>query len=460
MRNQSMIPGILLLTALLFLPTTAGAGAPDTSGIGTVIYPAIGVNLINAPAIMGIKQLHLRANQSGDLIIAAATPGKNGDNDIIVARVDPDDATVLSWMTIGGKGDDWVGGLILDRRGRIIITGSTDSPDFPMIGGGLMTPPPKTGGKKAFLCRISPDLKTLEQSSTPVAGDGLGLALGKDGSIYMGGRTITGIFPEKWPGATPALSPGPNGFILRVNQNSWQVANATFIGGRGIDWVKAIIVNKIGDLVAVGDTDSIDFPFSEDAWQPRINSNDNAGFAVILDPELKKIKTATAINAGQTEVIHDLSIGRNDSVIITGWTSSPNFPSTRGDSYHGNGDCFVVRLSSDLTKLEDARIFGGKGMDAGRALVNEAGTFIVVAMESKSPRITGIKQPLTNPGGKDIDLLFLGPNLKLLRPEYSGTDLPDYNPALALGIGNRIILTGIAAEKGKARLFLSEHNLY
>jgi len=439
------VPGkfflVMLVTAAFpFFGAVASAPAADLLRPAVAASPAAG---------SAAGWLRICTTRDGDLLVATASPGRNGSSDILIVRLDPFDATILASLTLGGNGDERVGGMALDAKGRIVLTGTTSSSDFPAPGPGAQSAE-NNGASRVFVCLVDQGLKGVERAAAPMDGEGLALVIGGDGSVYVGGAAVV-----------PGVPGGENGFVLRLDQDSLETRDALFIGGSAADRVKALAVNSRGEVIAAGDTGSKeDFPFTENVWQPQVNVDSKAGFVAVLDRKLARIIAATAINASREEKVYDMDIGRNDSVVVAGSTTSPDFPSTRGDIHHGGRDAFVIELSRDLARLEGARIFGGRGTDAGRALVSEAGTFIVMAVESDSPVIEGIKEPLVNSGGRDIDIFFLGPSLKLLRPASAGTRDPDHSPALALGEGDRVIVAGITEHGGKATVYLSEHDLY
>ncbi len=420
---------VLLFGVCFFLSEKAPAA--------DLLYPAISsFNVSGSPRIC--------TTSDGDLIVATAAVGKSGASDILIVRLDPFDATVLASLTVGGNGNEQVCGVSLDNKGRIVLAGTTTSASFP-----APVPGSSPGTARAFVCLVDQGLKGVEAAALPIAGEAAALAVGTDGSVYLGGSAVAAGIPG-----------GENGFVVRLDGDSLAVRDSIFIGGSGPDRIKALAVNSRGEVIAAGDTASReDFPLSENAWQPQINVDGESGFVALLDRKLSRIIAATAVNASRADEVFAVNIGRNDSAVIAGATASPDFPSTRGDRHHGGRDAFVIELSRDLTRLVGARVFGGKGDDAGRALVSEAGTFIVMAMETDSPVIEGLKVPLVN-SGRDIDIFFLGPSLKLLRPASAGTKGTDHSPALALGEGNRVIVAGMTEHSGKATVFLSEHDMY
>ncbi|HYI98021.1 MAG TPA: SBBP repeat-containing protein [Bryobacteraceae bacterium] len=90
-----------------------------------------------------------------------------GRNDAFVARVSPQGNSLLYSTYIGGREQDEILGLALDRTGQVVIAGRTSSPDFPQatnqfIGNTL-------GQFDIFLARLSADTAINFISATPMA---------------------------------------------------------------------------------------------------------------------------------------------------------------------------------------------------------------------------------------------------------------------------------------------------
>jgi uncharacterized protein (TIGR03437 family) len=136
--------------------------------------------------------------------------------DAFVAKLTPASGLIFSEY-IGGQLDDAAGGLVLDGQGNAVITGITNSSDFPATSGALR-------------------------------------------STYGG----AGAFPYNGLG---------DGFLTQVNGSTGAILYSTFIGGSNSDALYSVAVNPSTGLVyAVGTSFSANFPTTPGIIQPALNT--------------------------------------------------------------------------------------------------------------------------------------------------------------------------------------------
>ena len=125
--------------------------------------------------------------------------GDHGENNFVAAKLDPA-GTVVWTREVRGYDHDVAEDLVLDGAGRLIITGWTDSEDFPTtpdaMDGTL------TGFRDVFLMKLSTEDGSILYS-TLLDGDytdeGHGIALNEAGEIYIVGTTGSTDFPTATP---------------------------------------------------------------------------------------------------------------------------------------------------------------------------------------------------------------------------------------------------------------------
>ncbi len=140
--------------------------------------------------------------------------GTAGNADAFVARVDltAPPSRFLNYSTYLGGSDGEVGyGVSADKSGIIYVTGYTLSKDFPVAGNPLLAT--WQGGIEVFFSKLNPAITgpgALSYSSyLGVAGvhNGFGIAVGSDGTMYIGGYTA---YQDVYPTAN-AFQPGFGG---------------------------------------------------------------------------------------------------------------------------------------------------------------------------------------------------------------------------------------------------------
>jgi hypothetical protein len=183
----------------------------------------------------------------------------------------------------GGSSREESSGIAVDSTGAAHVTGTTDSPDFPVTTGAFQQSFVGTSGD-AFVAKLNPAGTALDYSTylggTQSLSDGLtfgkGLALGPGGSIYVSGFVWTPHLPTT-PGAVQSacvLSTADgrcrDAFLAKVNPagaGASDLSYLTYLGGNGRDEARAIDVDGAGNGHLTGITYSTDFPITAGAFQ-------------------------------------------------------------------------------------------------------------------------------------------------------------------------------------------------
>ena len=183
--------------------------------------------------------------------------------DGFVARVTG--AGALSWSTyLGGAGRDAIRAIAVDSQGRIVVSGTTDSPSFPTVDPLQGAP---GGGGDAFISRFSGDGTALE-FSTYIGGSGadelLAVSAATDGSIAAAGLTRSSDLAVVDPVQQSCGGCGAPGFFadaLVVRISSGDVVElATYLGAIAEESALAVAVDSVGALAIGGHTFSSAFP--------------------------------------------------------------------------------------------------------------------------------------------------------------------------------------------------------
>jgi len=116
--------------------------------------------------------------------------------DIFVTKLNSDGSGIIYSTFIGGSGAEVGYALVLDGDNNAIITGYTNSTDFPTTSGALDES--HNGGYDVFVTKLN-SLGTGIIYSTYLGGSGAdnayGLAIDDVGNIFVAGRTASSDFP-------------------------------------------------------------------------------------------------------------------------------------------------------------------------------------------------------------------------------------------------------------------------
>ncbi len=166
------------------------------------------------------------------------------------------------WATCyGGLGDESGLGVAINNSGNIIITGNTNSSDFPVLSGFQMAF--GGGSNDAFVAKF--DQNGVRQWSTFYGGNdndvGRGIATDNAGNVVITGITQSTNFPVLAGGYSQAFGGVVNAFVVKFNQGGTRLW-ATYYGGSGSngDYGNSVATDNLGNIVIAGTTSSADCP--------------------------------------------------------------------------------------------------------------------------------------------------------------------------------------------------------
>jgi len=140
-----------------------------------------------------------------------------GNRDVFVANLAPGGASLVYSTYLGGSGDDNGIALALDSRSAVIITGSTDSTNFPVKNAYQSTY--GGGWEDVFVARLAPAGAGLDYS-TYLGGSeheyGFAIAVDSAGSAYVTGMTVSPNFPLK-NAIQKSLHDGADAFVTKIS---------------------------------------------------------------------------------------------------------------------------------------------------------------------------------------------------------------------------------------------------
>ena len=315
-----------------------------------------------------------------------------------------DSAANLKYSTyLAGSGVDRASGLALDSQGRIYVTGTTTSTDFPTTPNSLSTlggfvPP---GTIELFFSKVDPTKSgtaslvystylggsAVKAGETPTAIGG-GVAVDSNCDAYISAGTNYTDMPlaNAFQGTVTSTA-GTNAwlgeFAVPTNSNcgSDLVLNyATYFGGTGNDVAYGVSVDTGRNAYIVGSTTSAGIAAAAIApFQAAIGGGMDAFVAKFAQP------ITTGTTPGNVTLTYFSYLGgtgdeaglaivadTNGGARITGWTDSGNFPNSAPALQAGPGggiDAFYARIDTTTTSSTTPTSFtsylGGSGKDVG-----------------------------------------------------------------------------------------------
>ena len=320
--------------------------------------------------------------QSADFPTTAGaydTSYNEGFHDVFVLKLAADGSSLLYSTFVGGSGYDnseCAYALALDEAGHVVVTGFTESSDFPTTPGAYDTS--HDGGHESadvFVLKLSGDGSSLLYSTfvgRSKSDYGRGLALDDGGNVVVIGETSSWDFPTT-PGAYDTSYSGGwyDVFILKLSVDGSSLLYSTFVGGSEYDGASALALDNVGNVVAMGWTGSMDFPTTPDAYDRSHNGSEALSnvadqglvggahrwdlgeqtphdlFVLKLSVCGSSLLYSTFVGGSGFEYTNTLALDDAGNAVVSGSTPSSDFPTTPGaydTSHNGNRDGFVLRF--------------------------------------------------------------------------------------------------------------------
>jgi hypothetical protein len=225
-----------------------------------------------------------------------------GNQDVFVAKLAPNGSSLIYSTYLGGRGGT-VGfpeagaGIAVDAAGMAYVTGTTSSPDFPLVtplqsrlGGGLdafvsILTAAGSLGFSTFFGGTSIDM-------------GQGISVDTNGNIYLAGYTASTDFPlfAAYQGSNAGFY---DGFLTELSGSGHAVVQSTYFGGDSSDAVYAVKAFN-GAVYMAGQTQSINLPLAG-AVQGAIGGPIDAFLTVLAENKVGAILTTPVPGTTLTE---------------------------------------------------------------------------------------------------------------------------------------------------------------
>jgi hypothetical protein len=404
------------------------------------------------------------------------------------------DPLVLYASYLGGSSNDGANGIALDRSGNAYIAGVTTSPDFPG--------PRNSASTAAFVSKLDPNgrllyttylLETDERGATGIAVDTAGnayvtgrtsmwresawndvfvakldatgsnaapsgyfftfggaeidwgnrIAVDAAGNAYLVGMT-SGNFPTTAGAAQSAPGGEKDAFVAKVNSAGTGLVYATLLGGSGSDSATGVVVDDAGNAYVTGNTQSIDFPVTANAYQREHRGcYTSSGFTMCasttfvakLSPDGAALGYSTYLGGtgiDQASAAAGIAIDPTGHAYVTGSTTASNFPTTTGVVQPEAGerlcfyevctDVFVAKLNASGSALVySTYVFGEAQDDAAAIAVDQGGNaYVVGSSVSRYLPLVDAFQPQAPASRNGFVVKLNGDATKLLYASYLG----------------------------------------
>ncbi len=312
-----------------------------------------------------------------------------GSSDTFVTELNPGGSALVYSTLLGGSDVDSGAAIALAGPGRVYVTGSTSSADFPTTSSYRAA----NNSGAVFVASLNTAASGAGSLvySTLLGGNGFdtgsGIAVDGSGHAYVTGSTGSADFPTTTSAYSTTNAGNSDAFVTELNTTG-VISYSTLLGGSGDDHGQAIAVNGSGNAYVTGSTGSADFP--------RVNALGAAGsgcsgptstnggadaFVTELNVSGSAPVYSTYLGGNGADAGYGIAVDSAGDAYVTGSTASTNFPTTT-DAYtsanSGGADAFVAKLNATGNRLLYSSYFGGGSDDTayGIAADNANGLYV------------------------------------------------------------------------------------
>lgn len=207
------------------------------------------------------------------------------------------------------------------------------------------------------------------------------LAVAQNGRLVLAGDTASLDFPTAHP--LYATNQGNTDvFVMEFKANGRSLEYSTYIGGISRDRAFAVATENDGTTYVAGESLSSDFPVTASAYQSTRNGTDI--FLLRLKPKGKAIEYSTFLGGTGNDIALGLVVAGPETVLLSGRTSSANFPvkNATQPTFGGYYDAVLAKFDTSQSgeaSLVYSTFIGGSDWDEGlRVDVDAAGNAYVV----------------------------------------------------------------------------------
>ncbi len=253
------------------------------------------------PITAGAFQPSLAGREGkADVFVTKINPAAGGASDLLYSTYLGGSMATGIGRTVANIGVDEGNGIALGPSGKIYVTGTSRSSNFPTTPRSAQT---RVGGCTpvacdAFLSILDPagggrtDLVYSTYLGGSFADFGEGVAVDAAGAAVVTGSAVSTDFPTKdpIPGASAgAVRGSPEAFVAKINPagaGSADLVFATLLGGDGVELGQGVALDGTGNIYVTGETrphQSVAYP-TVNAYQSNFGGGSEDGFVTKIIP--------------------------------------------------------------------------------------------------------------------------------------------------------------------------------
>ncbi|MCB9896477.1 MAG: hypothetical protein H6825_00610 [Planctomycetes bacterium] len=329
----------------------------------------LGFGSIAARGLTALAVAGLTNSPSAPVTGNAFQPGfAGGVDDGIVAEFDLASGALTYMTYVGGSGADQLNAVAYAPGGQIVAAGKCLSPEFPTSPWAMQ--PVKAPFFDGLIVVLDPSLSGSEQlvDSTFFGGSSSEEEIREIEVASDGDIVVLGLVSSDYPMSPQAYDPGPYApgsylpFVARLVPDLSQAVASTFV----LNALWDIGLDSSGRVAFCGGAGAASAA-TPDAYDETYHGKGDM-YVGVLSPGLDVLEWGSFLGGSEPETAYGVALDDLGTLVVTGRTSSPDFPTTPGaldTEYSGGGaDAFVSVLTNHGSTLGYSTFLGGSGAAA------------------------------------------------------------------------------------------------
>ena len=285
--------------------------------------------------------------------------------DLFITKLNSTGSGLVYSTYLGGNNDDRAYAIAVDSSDNVYITGQTFSSNFPTANPFQAA---RNGTGDVFVTKLNAAGLALVYSTYLGGAEsfeiGNGIAADSDGNAYVVGQTVSPTFPvlnafQAAKGDTFTSSTF-DAFITKFNPAGAPIFS-TYLGGGSSDLAYAVALDSSRNIYVTGTTGSFDFP-TKNTLQP-IGANSSDAFVTELNAAGTALIYSTFLGGNADETGYGIAVdSASGKAIVTGKTSSPDFPAVRSLQSIGGGGIFASTDGASTWSYQNAGLVSQFGL--------------------------------------------------------------------------------------------------
>jgi hypothetical protein len=279
---------------------------------------------------------------------------------------------------------------------------------------------------------------------------GSGIAVDSSGNILVTGSTLSSNFGSANNGAHGNW----DAFVAKLSTASYGygvVTWVTYLGGSSNDNGNGIAVDSSGNALVTGLALSTDFAGHYNSYK----GGSSDAFLAKVSPG-GVLQWSAYVGGNGVDQANGIVLDVGGNPVLTGYTSSTNFYTT--GSYHGGGDAFVAKFSTNAALLW-ATDLGGTSPDEGNSVTLDSLGNALVAGATQSSGFAGANNSYHG-GSRDAFVAKVFVNGSLQWATYLGGSAEDGAYGIAADASGNPLVAGFTASTDFSGAYNSYHGGY